>query len=130
MPYGDVDTVSQLKIAVDTCDYELLIHRQDIGDCCTGAGGDAMLTSYSSSRSCSSDEGGCVWWWWAKVFIMVIVGAVLGVCFFIWVGPFLMNKVLFFFKAFYILFLVMFHLLNACSSKVLLVCYFLIIYTV
>ncbi|KAI3501185.1 hypothetical protein L1887_29047 [Cichorium endivia] len=84
----DKDSVSQLKIAIEDCkgDYEILIEREALGDCGVGV----ALTSSSSSKG-----GDNIWsslWRWAKLVFVVIFVAVLGVCFFIWIGPFLMNR--------------------------------------
>ncbi|KAI3710938.1 hypothetical protein L2E82_40734 [Cichorium intybus] len=88
MTYRDKDSVSQLKIAIEDCkgDYEILIEREALGDCGVGV----ALTSSSSSKG-----GDNIWsslWRWAKLVFVVIFVAVLGVCFFIWIGPFLMNR--------------------------------------
>ncbi|CAH1415603.1 unnamed protein product [Lactuca virosa] len=89
MAYGDEDSVSQLKIVTEDCkcDYEILIEREALGDC----GGGIALTSSSSA----SGGGSEIWSSlrrWAKLVFVVILVSVLGVCFFIWIGPFLMNK--------------------------------------
>ncbi|KAI3716780.1 hypothetical protein L1987_67913 [Smallanthus sonchifolius] len=41
--------------------------------------------------------GGCTsvgdsFWWWAKLVVVFIFLAFLGVLFFLWIGPFVMNK--------------------------------------
>ncbi|KAL8200869.1 hypothetical protein R6Q57_012208 [Mikania cordata] len=75
-------------------DYEILIERDVMGDFGTGS---VVPTLYSSSRSHSGSgsDSDSVWWslWrWTKLVFIVIFLTVLGGCFFIWIGPCLMNK--------------------------------------
>ncbi|XP_076938800.1 uncharacterized protein LOC143607132 [Bidens hawaiensis] len=56
-----------------------------------------ILIERDSDRGNGSNggDGGCVWWslWrWAKLVFIIIFVVVLGGCFVIWIGPFLMNK--------------------------------------
>ncbi|KAJ0482804.1 putative SNARE associated golgi family protein [Helianthus annuus] len=47
-------------------------------------------TSFSSSADCTS-----IWWsfwWWGKLVFLVLFLAVLGFCFFVWIGPYVMEK--------------------------------------
>lgn len=90
MTYEDDDVVTLLKIAIEDPkdDYVILNEPEGLG------GGGGSLASCSSSR-CSSSVGGGFWcslWWWAKLVLVFVFLAVLGVCFFLWIGPFLMNK--------------------------------------
>ncbi|KAD3641262.1 hypothetical protein R6Q59_003875 [Mikania micrantha] len=73
-------------------DYEILIERDVMGNFGYGS---VVPASYSSSGSRSDSDSDSVWWslWrWAKLAFIVIFLTVLGGCFFIWIGPFLMNK--------------------------------------
>ncbi|KAL8227418.1 hypothetical protein R6Q59_000097 [Mikania micrantha] len=72
-------------------DYEILIERDVMGNFGYGS---VVPASYSSSGSRSDSDSDSVWslWRWAKLAFIVIFLTVLGGCFFIWIGPFLMNK--------------------------------------
>ncbi|PWA72659.1 SNARE associated Golgi protein [Artemisia annua] len=77
---GGGDVVSVIKIKIDDDhvkddDYVILKESE-------GGGGCAMV------------NGGLWWsvWWWAKLVFVFVFLAALGVCFFLWIGPFLMNK--------------------------------------
>lgn len=94
MTYEEDDVVTLLKIAIEDPkdDYVILNEPEGFGGGNGGGGGCCSLPS--SSKSCSSDDDGfwCSIWWWAKLVLVFIFLAVLGVCFFLWIGPFLMNK--------------------------------------
>ncbi|KAI3792547.1 hypothetical protein L2E82_06429 [Cichorium intybus] len=94
MTYEEDDVVTLLKIAIEDPkdDYVILNEPEGFGGGNGGGGGCCSLPS--SSKSCSSDGDGfwCSIWWWAKLVLVFIFLAVLGVCFFLWIGPFLMNK--------------------------------------
>ncbi|KAI3727545.1 hypothetical protein L6452_16161 [Arctium lappa] len=84
---GNEDAGSQLKIPIEDCngDYEILIEREELG------GGGAL----TSSGGGDGGGGGSIWssiGRWAKLVSLVIFLIVLGVCFFIWIAPFFMNK--------------------------------------
>lgn len=92
MTYEDDDVVTVLKIAIEDPkdDYVILNEPEGLG----GGGCGGSLASCSSSKGSSSVGGGfwCSIWWWAKLLLVFVFLAVLGVCFFLWIGPFLMNK--------------------------------------
>ncbi|KAL7594984.1 hypothetical protein Lser_V15G27733 [Lactuca serriola] len=99
MTYEEADVVTLLKIAIEDPkdDYVILKEPEGLGGGNgRGGGGCCSLpsSSSSSSRSCSSVGGGfwCSLWWWSKLVLVFIFLAVVGVCFFLWIGPFLMNK--------------------------------------
>ncbi|KAK9072946.1 hypothetical protein SSX86_009382 [Deinandra increscens subsp. villosa] len=86
----DDDVVTLLKISIEEprVDYVKLNGPEGLG------GGNGSLQSSPSSSGCIS-VGGSLWcclWWWAKLVFVVIFLAFLGVSFFLWIGPFLMNK--------------------------------------
>lgn len=94
----EADVVTLLKIAIEDPkdDYVILKEPEGLGGG-TGRGDDgycSLPSPSSSSRSCSSFGGGfwCFLWWWSKLVLVFIFLPVVGVCFFLWIGPFLMNK--------------------------------------
>ncbi|KVH90033.1 uncharacterized protein LOC112521629 [Cynara cardunculus var. scolymus] len=94
MTYEDDDVVTLLKIAIEDPKDDYLILNEPEGLRGGGGGGGGSLASCSSAR-CSTSVGGGFWWsiwWWAKLVLVFVFLAVLGVCFFLWIGPFLMNK--------------------------------------
>nr|KAJ0194863.1 hypothetical protein LSAT_V11C700369430 [Lactuca sativa] len=98
MTYAEAYVVTLLKIAIEDPkdDYIILQELKGLGSG-NGRDGDSccsLPSSSSSSRSCSSVGGGfwCSLWWWSKLVLVFIFLAVVGVCFFLWIGPFLMNK--------------------------------------
>ncbi|CAH1451494.1 unnamed protein product [Lactuca virosa] len=98
MTYEEADVVTLLKIAIEDPkdDYVILKEPEGLGGGNGRGGGGccSLPSSSSSSRSCSSVGGGfwCSLWWWSKLVLVFIFLAVVGVCFFLWIGPFLMNK--------------------------------------
>lgn len=96
MTYQEDDVVTQLKIAIEDPrdDYVILNEQEDLGGGGGGRGRGSSLPSSSSSMGCASVGVSfwCCLWWWAKLVLVFIFLAVLGVCFFLWIGPFLMNK--------------------------------------
>nr|XP_043613540.1 TVP38/TMEM64 family membrane protein slr0305 [Erigeron canadensis] len=88
MTYEDNDGVTVLKISIEdpkNDDYLIL----------DGGGGGGCSVPSSSSAASGSVGGGGIWcwiWWWLKLILVLLFLAVLGVCFFLWIGPFLMNK--------------------------------------
>ncbi|KAI3687483.1 hypothetical protein L1987_81180 [Smallanthus sonchifolius] len=98
MTYEENDAVTLLKIAIEDPRDDYVILSEPVGGGGGGGGrsGGGSLPSSSSERGGgSSNVGGGVWyclWWWAKLVLVLLFLAVLGVCFFLWIGPFLMNK--------------------------------------
>ncbi|CAH1436331.1 unnamed protein product [Lactuca virosa] len=98
MTYEEADVVTLLKIVIEDRkdDYVILKEPEGLGGGNGRGGGGccSLPSSSSSSRSCSSVGGGfwCSLWWWSKLVLVFIFLAVMGVCFFLWIGPFLMNK--------------------------------------
>ncbi|KAD5508313.1 hypothetical protein E3N88_16016 [Mikania micrantha] len=88
----DDDAVTLLNIAIEQTrdDYVTLIEPEGFN----GGGGDCSQPSSSSSMGFTGggDSFWCSFWWWAKLALVLIFVAFLGVCFFLWIGPFLMNK--------------------------------------
>ncbi|KAL8226897.1 hypothetical protein R6Q57_016729 [Mikania cordata] len=88
----DDDAVTLLNIAIERTrdDYVTLIEPEGFN----GGGGDCSQPSSSSSMGFTGggDSFWCSFWWWAKLALVLIFVAFLGVCFFLWIGPFLMNK--------------------------------------
>ncbi|KAM0046058.1 putative SNARE associated golgi family protein [Helianthus debilis subsp. tardiflorus] len=88
MTYEETDAVTVLKIAIeDPRDDYVILSEPEVLDAGGGGGG--------SGGGCCSGGGGGFWyclWWWLKLVLVVLFLAVLGVCFFLWIGPFLMNK--------------------------------------
>ncbi|KAI7754205.1 hypothetical protein M8C21_019730 [Ambrosia artemisiifolia] len=74
--------ISQLKVQVtDHTPHYVII---------TSPEGGVATTSFSSSADCTS-----IWWsfwWWGKLVFLVLFLVVLGFCFFVWIGPYLMEK--------------------------------------
>ncbi|XP_076882832.1 uncharacterized protein LOC143531415 [Bidens hawaiensis] len=89
MTYVENDAITVLKIAIEdpTDEYSILNESEVL----TGGGGGCVPSSSSSSASGGVRVWYCLWWW-AKLVLVVVFLAVLGVCFFMWIGPFLMNK--------------------------------------
>ncbi|KAI3682011.1 hypothetical protein L2E82_50322 [Cichorium intybus] len=70
-------------------DYVIMTEEEELDDDRGGGVGVAPSPS-SPSGDCTS-----IWWsfwWWGKLVFLVIFLAVLGICFFAWIGPFLMDK--------------------------------------
>lgn len=89
MTYEDDDVVTVLKIAIEDPKDDYVILKEP-----EGYGGGCSVPSSSTASGCSG-VGGSFWcsiWWWLKLVLVFIFLAVLGVCFFLWIGPFLMNK--------------------------------------
>ncbi|KAD4384736.1 hypothetical protein R6Q59_011117 [Mikania micrantha] len=92
MTYEENDVVTVLKIAIEDPgdDYVILNQPEGLG----GVGVVGRSGGGSSSRG-GGNVGVNFWyslWWWAKLVLVLVFLAVLGVCFFLWIGPFLMNK--------------------------------------
>ncbi|XP_076950632.1 uncharacterized protein LOC143623668 [Bidens hawaiensis] len=91
MTYVENDAITVLKIAIeDPRDGYSILNESEV---LTGGGGGGGCVPSSSSAAATG--GVRVWyclWWWAKLVLVVVFLAVLGVCFFMWIGPFLMNK--------------------------------------
>ncbi|KAK9079702.1 hypothetical protein SSX86_001381 [Deinandra increscens subsp. villosa] len=94
MKYEEKDVVTLLKIAIEDPgdDYVILSEPEGLGG--GGGGGGGSQPSCSSSRGGGNVGGGfwCCIWWWAKIVLVLMFLAVLGVCFFLWIGPFIMDK--------------------------------------
>ncbi|MFS7913908.1 putative SNARE associated golgi family protein [Helianthus anomalus] len=72
------DVVTLIKIAIEEPrdDYVALTETEEL----TGGNGGGCY-------------GGCGgFWWWLKLLVVIIFVGFCGVCFFLWIGPFLMNK--------------------------------------
>lgn len=97
MTYEENDVVTLLKIAIeDPRDDDYVIFNESEALSSGGGGGGGSPPCASSSRGGGCSVGVSFWcsvWWWLKIVFVLIFLAVLGVCFFLWIGPFLMNKV-------------------------------------
>ncbi|CAH1421630.1 unnamed protein product [Lactuca virosa] len=95
MTYEEADVVTLLKIVIEDPkdDYVILKEPEGLGGGNSRGGGGCC--SLPSSSSPSSSVGGGFWcslWWWSKLVLVFIFLAVVGVCFFLWIRPFLMIK--------------------------------------
>ncbi|KAI3828853.1 hypothetical protein L1987_02963 [Smallanthus sonchifolius] len=70
-------------------DYVIITSPEGLGD--DGRRGCGTAPTYFSS---SGDYSSIWWsfWWWGKLVFLVLFLAILGFCFFVWIGPFLMDK--------------------------------------
>lgn len=81
MTYEENDVVTIVKIAIEDPKGDFVkLNDPDGGGC--------------SAPSSATASGGfwCFIWWWLKLALVLLFLAGLGVCFFLWIGPFLMNK--------------------------------------
>ncbi|XP_076960405.1 uncharacterized protein LOC143636786 [Bidens hawaiensis] len=92
MTYVENDAITVLKIAIeDPRDGYSILNESEVLTGGGGGGGGGCVPSSSSAASGGVRVWYCLWWW-AKLVLVLVFLAVLGVCFFIWIGPFLMNK--------------------------------------
>lgn len=79
MTYEENDVVTVVKIAIEDPKGDFVKLNDPDGGC--------------SAPSSSGGGFWCLIWWWLKLALVLMFLAVLGVSFFLWIGPFLMNKV-------------------------------------
>ncbi|XP_071730766.1 uncharacterized protein [Rutidosis leptorrhynchoides] len=90
MSHENNATITRLKVVGfddPKPDYIIMTSPEGIGD--HGRGGFAP-----SSSSISGDCINIWWsfWWWGKFVFLIVFLAILGFCFFVWIGPYLMEK--------------------------------------
>ncbi|XP_024996497.1 uncharacterized protein LOC112529443 [Cynara cardunculus var. scolymus] len=87
MSHDNDGGITRLKVGFEDPkpDYVIMTTPEGAAD-----GGVMAPSPPSSTENCTS-----FWWslwWWGKLVFVFIFLAILGVCFFVWIGPFLMDK--------------------------------------
>lgn len=88
----NVEEVGQIEVNIDELKGDYVILRES-----EGQNGEIEREVCSSSMMMTSSRWWCLIWWWAKLILLVLFLGVLTAVFFKWVGPFFMDKVVFYF---------------------------------